>query len=59
MKKLLGGKRSGRLDCPKTEVEEKLWDTHGDLRREEELKECAGNIEPAAPTVAFDTGELK
>ena len=55
----MGASDQAGFDCPKTEVEEKLWDTHGDLRREEELKECAGNIEPAAPTVAFDTGELK
>jgi hypothetical protein len=57
LKKLLGDKRSGRLQCPREEVEKHLRETHNDPRRDEALEYCAGLLQPEEPTVAFDLAE--
>ena len=59
VKKLLGDKRSGRLECPREEVEQHLRDTHSDLDRQQELGECPQLLQPDDPIVAFDESEPK
>ena len=59
VKKLLGDKRSGRLDCPKEEVEQHLRDTHSDPNRQQELGDCPQLLQPDEPTVTFDESEPK
>lgn len=57
VKKLLGDTRTGSLECPREEVEQHLGTTHNDQRRDEELGECPGLLEPEAPTTDFSEAE--
>lgn len=59
IKKLLGDKRSGRLECPREEVEQHLRQTHSDSRRDEELGDCPQLLQPEEPTTAYDESEPK
>ena len=59
VKKLLGDKRSGRLDCPKEEVESYLRDTHSDPDRDKDLGHQHRLINPEEPTVQFDISGSK
>ncbi|CAC5377735.1 unnamed protein product [Mytilus coruscus] len=59
IKKLLGDKRSGRLDCPKEEVEHYLRDTHSDPDRERDLIDQHRLISLDEPTLEFDMSEPK
>jgi hypothetical protein len=57
MKRLLGDTRSGRLECPKEEVEQHLKETYSDPGRDNSLGECKQLIQPEEPTVSFDESE--
>lgn len=56
-KKLLGQKRSGRLDCPKEEVDDYLCNTLCDPDREQELGPQRALLDIPAPLVEFNTSE--
>ena len=57
LKKLLGYKRSGRLQCSKEEVEEYLSLTHNDPIRNTDLGNQPKLITPEEPVTAFDISE--
>lgn len=57
-KRLLGDTRSGRLQCPREEVQDHLRKTHNDPRREEELGDFPLLV-PDEPEAAFDMSEPK
>ena len=59
VKKLLGYKKSVRLEGPREEVEQHLRDTHSDVRREEDLEECPELLQPEDPTGDFKESEPK
>jgi len=54
---LLGGKKSGRLQCPQEELEKHLRETYSDKDREKPLGECRLLNEQPLPSVAFDLKE--
>ncbi|XP_077380867.1 uncharacterized protein LOC144020874 [Festucalex cinctus] len=56
-KRLLGDKRSGRLECSSEEVNYFLRNTMTDPLREEELGHNKALISPAPPTVEFKVSE--
>ena len=56
--KLSGAKRSGRLQCPKAEVEEHLKITHSDPLRNLPM-ENEKLVKPEMPTVSFNMKEIK
>ena len=58
-KKLLGDKRSGRLDCPRQEVEEHLRNTHSDDNRDLDLGDPITLLSLGPPTSVFDDAEPK
>jgi hypothetical protein len=59
VKKMLGDEKSGRLECPREEVEDYLRNVHSDEKRDEDLGECRGLLQPEEPTVDFDMAELR
>ena len=57
--KLLGKARSGRLECPKEEVEEYLAKTHDDEHRLMPLDENPDLYKPEDPIMTFDESDIK
>ena len=58
MKKLRGDKRSGRLDCPRHEVEDHLRKVHSDENRDQDLGDPDTLMSPRPPRSAvFDNAE--
>ncbi|KAK0135126.1 hypothetical protein N1851_029059 [Merluccius polli] len=56
-KRLLGQKRSGRLDCSKEEVDDYLFNTLRDPDREQELGPQKALLDIPAPLVEFNTSK--
>ncbi|XP_053183947.1 LOW QUALITY PROTEIN: uncharacterized protein LOC128367182 [Scomber japonicus] len=56
-KRLLGQKRSGRLDCSKEEVDHFLHNTLSDPDREQELGQQAALVDVPTPLVEFNISE--
>lgn len=57
MKRLLGEKRSGHLDCSKEEVDHFLHNTLSDPDREQELGPQIALLDIPAPVVEFTISE--
>ncbi len=56
-KQLLRQTRSGRLDCPKGEIDLHIQTTYSDPDRQQELGHCTTLIRPPPPTKEFDSRE--
>ena len=56
-KKLLEDKRSGRLDCPRQEVEDHLKNVHSDENRDQDLGDSDTLLTPEKPETGFDDAE--
>lgn len=56
-KQLLGQKRSGKLVCPKEEIDNHLCNTYSDAAWEEDLGPYGSLIEPPGPTTDFNSKE--